>query len=159
GYPNSNHDLISYLLSEKDTSNAWLQVPQIIYPNQKNIVGYDKSGWELEPKEPYLGDKKIVFITDGRAQSYAESYMSFIEGYDLGTIVGQPTAGVNGNINPFYILGDIGVNWTGMKVVKHDGSQFHTIGILPDVYVEKTIGSITSGKDEFLEKAIEIISE
>jgi C-terminal processing protease CtpA/Prc len=106
-----------------------------------------------------LGDKKIVFITDGSAMSYAESYMGFIDGYNLAPIVGQPTAGTNGNANRFMLPGEIEVNWTGMKVVKHDGSQLHGIGILPDVYVNKTVEGVKEGRDEFLEKALELTRE
>ncbi|MEO0556454.1 MAG: S41 family peptidase [Bacteroidota bacterium] len=159
GYPAGNHELISHLLNEKDTSNSWMRIPKIIYPDQENITGYENHGWDLEPKEPYLGDKKVVFITDGRAISYAESYMGFIEGYNLATIVGQPTAGTNGNLNSFNLLGDFYISWTGMKVLKHDGSQHHAIGVLPDIYVTKTVEGVKSGKDEFLEKAIEVILE
>lgn len=158
GYPNENHDFISYLLKSDDTSKAWMQIPQIIYPNQKNITSYQKEGWELKAQKPYLGDKKIVFIVDGSAISYAESYMSFIEGYKLATIVGQPTAGTNGDINPFRLHGGYSISWTGLKVVKHDGSQHHGVGIIPNIYVTKTIEGIKTGKDEFLEKAIEIIN-
>ncbi|WP_166962387.1 S41 family peptidase [Yeosuana marina] len=157
GYPNSNHGFISHLLKENDTSKAWLRTPKFIYPDQEKVIGYERQGWELEAKEPYLGDKKVVFIIDGRAISYAESYMSFVEGYNLATIVGQPTAGTNGNVNPFNLLGNFRMSWTGMKVVKHDGSQHHAIGILPDIYVNKTIEGIKSGDDEFLEKAVEVI--
>ena len=35
GYPKGNHSLISHLLKTKDTTEKWMQVPQIIYPNQK----------------------------------------------------------------------------------------------------------------------------
>ncbi|MGO1752321.1 MAG: S41 family peptidase [Psychroflexus sp.] len=159
GYPNGNHAFISHLLREKDTSKAWMRIPKIIYPDQEKIVGFENSGWELQPKKPYLGNKKVVFIIDGSAISYAESYMSFIEGYHLATILGQPTAGTNGNINPFSLLGDFTISWTGMKVVKHDGSQLHGVGVLPDIYVSKSIEGVKSGKDEFLEKAIEVILE
>ena len=96
GYPNNNHDFISHLLVEKDTSTYWMQVAQMIYPDQERIVGYENYGWEMEPAKPYLGDKEVVYIIDGRAISYAESYMGFIENYDLATIIGQPTAGTNG---------------------------------------------------------------
>ena len=157
GYPNGNHSFIAHLLKEKDTSNAWMRVPKKIYPDQEKIIGYENLGWGMHPKKPYLGDKKIVFIIDGRAISYAESFMSFIEGYKLATIVGQPTAGTNGNINPFTLLGNYTISWTGMKVVKHDGSQLHAKGIIPDIYVNKTIDGVKSGKDEFLEKAMEVI--
>jgi len=156
GYPNGNHDFISYLLKSDDTATSWMQIPEIVYPNYKNIVGYKNEGWAMKAKKPYLGNKKIIFIIDGRAISYAESYMGFIEGYQLGTIVGQPTAGTNGNVNPFMLIGEYRISWTGMKVLKHDGSQHHNIGVLPDVYVNRTIKGLIDDRDEFLEKAIEI---
>ncbi|QED36681.1 peptidase S41 [Antarcticibacterium arcticum] len=157
GYPNGNHGFISHLLKEKDDSKQWMRVPKTVYPDQEKSTGFEYFGWELQPRKPYLGDKKVVFIIDGRAISYAESYMSFIEGYELATIVGQPTAGTNGNINPFTLLGNFSISWTGMKVVKHDGSQLHAIGVLPDIYVNKSIVGFKEGRDEFLEKAMEVI--
>lgn len=159
GYPNRNHEFISYLLKSDDTCKNWMQIPQIIYPNQKNIIGFNKTNWELKAKEPYLGDKKIVFITDGSAISYAESYLGFIEGYKLAIIVGQPTAGTNGNVISFTLPGNYRISWTGMKVLKHNGSQHHGIGVLPNIYVNKTIKGIKEGRDEFLEKAIEVVNQ
>lgn len=158
GYPNSNHELIQYLLPVKDTSSQWMQIPYIIYPDQENITGYRKSGWSMRPKSPRL-TAKVIFLIDGRAISYAESYMSFIEHYKLATIVGQPTAGTNGNVNPFTVPGGYRISWTGMKVQKHDGSPLHGVGIIPDVYVEKTIKGVREGRDEFLEKALEIATK
>ena len=158
GYPAGNHDVICHLLREKDTSNAWMRVPQIIYPDYENVVGFEKYGWELKPKQPLIKGK-VVFLTNSRAISYAESFMSFIEHYKLGEIVGQPTAGTNGNVNPFNLPGGFRVSWTGMKVLKHDGSQHHLIGIQPTIPMERTIKGIVEGRDEFLEKALEIINQ
>jgi C-terminal processing protease CtpA/Prc len=159
GYPNGNHDFLSHLSDVGDTSTAWMQVSQMIYPDQEKIYGFSKHQWGGKPKQPYLGDKKIIFLIDGSAISYAESYMGYVEGYNLGTIIGQPTAGTNGNVNPVRLAGGIVVRWTGMKVLKHDGSQHHGIGILPDVYVTRTIEGVRDGRDEFLEKAFELIEK
>ncbi|MEN6618626.1 MAG: S41 family peptidase [Rikenellaceae bacterium] len=154
GYPKNTTKFISYLLSKEDSSK-WMFIPQFIYPDQKNIAGYKEYGWDLKPTEPHI-NAKIIFIIDGRAISYAESYMGFIEGYDLATIVGQPTAGTNGNINPFTLPGGYYISWTGMKVTKQDGSQHQGIGIIPDILVNKTIKGVKEGRDEFLEKAVEL---
>ncbi|MHC4628783.1 MAG: S41 family peptidase, partial [Planctomycetota bacterium] len=108
------------------------------------------------PKEPHIKGK-VVFLTDGRAISYAESCMGFIEHYKLAEIVGQPTAGTNGNVNPYELPGGFRVVWTGMRVVKHDGSQHHLIGIQPTVPVQRTIQGVIEGRDEFVEKALEVI--
>jgi C-terminal processing protease CtpA/Prc len=153
GYPNSNHQLINHLLKEKDTAK-WMWIPQVIYPDYENVT-YQKIGWNMEPIQPHL-TAKIVFIINSRAISYAESYLSFIEGYKLATIVGQPSAGTNGDVNPFDLPGGYTIYWTGMRVVKHDGSQHHGVGIIPNVRVERTIKGIKEGRDEFLEKALEI---
>jgi len=160
GYPKEfqNHQVICHLLRDKDTSDAWCRTPHIIYPDFENVVGYRSEGWGLEPKEPRLKGK-VVFLTDARAISCAECFMSFIEHYKLGEIVGQPTAGTNGELNWFNLPGGYSVNWTGMKVVKHDGSQHHLIGILPTVPVRRTIQGVIEGRDEFLEKALEIINK
>lgn len=76
-----------------------------------------------------------------------------MEGCQLATLVGQPTAGTNGNINPFELSGGVSISWTGMKVVKYDESQLHAIGILPEIYVNKTIEDVRLGKDEYSEKS------
>ena len=123
------------------------------------MAGYKKSGWKMKAKDPYLGDKNIVFLIDGRSISYAESYMGFIKGYKLATIIGQPTAGANGNVNQFKMLGNISIGFTGMKVLNHDGCQHHAIGVIPDLYVSKSIQGVKEGRDEFLEKALEVINK
>lgn len=156
GYPNSNHQVIQHLLTHPDTSDQWMKIPKIIYPDQQRMVGYQNFGWQLEPVEPQI-QGVVVFITDARAISYAESFMSFIEHYKLAEIVGQPTAGTNGNVNRMVLPGGYRFTWTGMKVTKHDGSQHHLIGIQPTIPVEKTIGGVREEKDEFLEKAIQVI--
>jgi hypothetical protein len=158
GYPNANHEVISHLLESPDTSGAWMRVPQVIYPDRENIAGYQNHGWNLPAREPRITGK-VVFITDGRAISYAESFMSFIEGYGLAEIVGQPTAGTNGNVNLLGLPGGFRVTWTGMRVVKHDGSQHHLIGIQPTVPVQRTLQGVIEGRDELLEKALEVIGD
>lgn len=156
GYPKGNHEILCHLLTEKDTSNAWMQIPQIIYPDREKLVGYQKMGWNLMKKNPHFKGK-VVFLTDSRAISYAESLLSFVEHSKLGEIVGQPTAGTNGNVNSFILPGDFQITWTGMRVLKHDGSQHHLIGIQPTVPAQRTIRGIIEGRDELFEKALEII--
>jgi C-terminal processing protease CtpA/Prc len=139
-------------------SAIW-QMPEVIYPDRQRLVGYSSRGrWSLTPKEPRLRGR-VVFLTGPQAISYAESVMGIVEHYHLGTIVGETTAGTNGNVNVLRLPGDFSVYWTGMRVLKHDGTQHHLIGIRPDVRVTRTIQGVREGRDEVLEKAIAIISE
>jgi hypothetical protein len=154
GYPNISFDLLCHLINVVD-NKKWILVPETIYPDHKGKLKYDSLGWGLYPKQPHI-NAKVIFIVDGSTISYAESFMGLVEGYNLGTIVGQPTAGTNGDINVFSLPGGYSITWTGLKVLKIDGSQFHGIGITPDILVSKSIKGVTEGRDEFLEKAIEI---
>ena len=101
----------------------------------------------------------MAFLVDGRAISYAESLMGIVEAYKLAAIVGEPTAGTNGDINPFNLPGNYTVIWTGLKVLKHDGSQHHGIGIQPTVPVSRTIRGIRERRDEQLERAVSVVSQ
>jgi C-terminal processing protease CtpA/Prc len=156
GYPNSNHAVIQHLLTRPDTARGWMSIAIRTTPDRESVASWDTFGWNLSPRKPHIGGK-VVFLTDSRAISYAESFMGFIEGNRLGEIVGEPTAGTNGNVNPFVLPGGFNVSWTGMRVRKHDGSQQHLIGILPTAPVRKTIKAIREGRDEYLERALEII--
>lgn len=83
--------------------------------------------------------------------------MGIVEYYKLGAIVGSATAGTNGNVNPFTLPGSYTITWTGMKVLKQDGSRHHGIGIIPTVPVSRTREGIAKGCDEFLSKAVAIV--
>jgi C-terminal processing protease CtpA/Prc len=156
GYPAGSPLVLQHLLTGPDTSSAWMRVPRALYPDRKRSVGYQPGGWHLQPRQPHIGGR-VAFITDGRAISYAESVMGYVEGYRLGAIIGQPTAGTNGNVNPFTLPGGFRVVWTGMQVLKHDGSQHHLIGVQPTVPAVRTLKGVRAGRDELLEVALEVV--
>src|SRR5690606_20072607 len=126
GYPNGNHQVLAHLTDVPLRSARW-NVPRIIYPDGERLVGFDTTGrWYLPPAEPRFGGH-IVFLTDANAISYAESVMGIVEHYRLGEIVGATTAGTNGNVAPFMLPGGFRVVFTGMRVLKHDGSPHHLV--------------------------------
>lgn len=157
GYPKLQ-DPFSFLshLSDKPMTSAKFLIPLVTVPNQQKIQYEKGREWDVKPVLPYLTAKK-VFITDGRAISYAESMMGIVENYKLGEIVGGATAGTNGNINSFQLPGGYRIVFTGMKVQKHNGSQHHGVGIIPTVSIKRTRAGVAAGRDEFLEKAIEVV--
>lgn len=158
GYPVTGNEELLQHLSPDTLRSPHFEVPKIIYPDRQNVVGYAERDWILPPRAPsFTGD--VVFLTDARAISYAETIMGIVEHHGLGTIVGQPTAGANGVINPFGLPGNYQVMWTGMRVRKHDGSPHHLVGIRPDVPVERTIEGVRNGQDEVLRKGLEILRD
>lgn len=154
GYPRGvGFDPIAHLI-DKPVSSAHWNIPITRYPDRE-FVEWDTSSWSIEPNLPRFTNN-IVHLIDGRAISAAETYMGIIEYYKIGEIVGTPTAGTNGNVNLLTLPGGYHVSWTGMKVLKHDGSQHHGVGIQPTIYCKPTIQGIREGRDEVLEKGIEV---
>ena len=150
GYPRVSPAWFSHV-SQKPMRSAQWHVPQVDRPGE---MVFERSGeWNLQPKEPYLAAKKI-FLTNGSAISYAESTMGIVENYKLGEILGEATAGTNGNVNPVTLPGGYTLAWTGMKVLKHDGSQHHGVGIRPTIPLARTQAGVAAGKDELLDRAV-----
>jgi len=156
GYPVDNFDVIPHLLTVPDTSRTWQQIPVFVYPDLESIAGWDVSGWSLKPQQPHIAGR-TVFLTDAKAMSGAEWFMGFIESYHLAEIVGEPSAGANGIFNPLTLPAGVNVTFAGMRALKHDGSPHHLVGVLPTVPVTRTIKAVREGRDEYLEKALEII--
>jgi hypothetical protein len=62
-------------------------------------------------------------------------------------------------VNPVTLPGDYHVAWTGMRVLKYNGSRHHGVGIQPTVPAERTVRGIREGRDEVLEMGIEVVSQ
>ena len=156
GYPGQLSTIVlSHLIDSTITSPRW-NIPVITRPDRRDMV-FEYTNWPVLPASPRIR-ARTAFLINGRAISYAETYLSMIEYYRLAELVGEPTAGTNGNIANQHLPGGYDVTFTGMKVLKHDGSRLHGVGILPTVPVSPTSTGIAAGRDEQLEKAIEVVS-
>jgi C-terminal processing protease CtpA/Prc len=155
GYPGQPGITSLAHLTDSALRSAKWNVPSPGGPDQTDVKWFE-SGWPVAPQKPYFAAKR-VFLIDGRAISYAETVMGIVEHFRLGEIVGEPTAGTNGNVNPFQLPGGYRVSWTGMKVLKHDGSQHHGIGIRPTVPVSRTRKGVAEKKDEIFLKGLEVV--
>lgn len=153
-YPNSNHAILNHLI-DAPVDSDWMSVPHIVAPDHHLTPDWSSFGWQLEPAEPRIGGT-VVFLISGRAISYAESVLGYVEGHQLGALVGSATAGANGNVNPFEVPGGYRISWTGMRVLKHDGGQQHNIGVLPTHPAAPTVEGVRAGRDEVLERGLEV---
>jgi C-terminal processing protease CtpA/Prc len=100
---------------------------------------------------------KLVVLVNELSQSQAEyTSMAFRAG-DNTTIIGSTTAGADGNVSAIMLPGGLRTMISGIGVNYPNGGETQRIGIVPDIEVHPTIEGIRNGKDELLEKAIEII--
>jgi uncharacterized protein (TIGR03437 family) len=130
-------------------------VPTPTLPDETQMT-FMQGGWSLDPQTPYLAAKRI-FLIDARAISQAETDMDLVEHYKLADFVGEPTAGTTGNVIPFTLPGGFHVQWTGMKVLKPDGSRFHGVGIRPNIPASRTRRGIAEGRDEILQRGVQLV--
>lgn len=73
-------------------------------------------------------------------------------------VLGSTTSGADGNVSAIYLPGNVFTYISGIGVLNPDRSETQRIGIIPDIEIKPTIKGIQNGKDELLEKAIEIIN-
>lgn len=155
-YPSISTDLITYLLTKPDSLSN-IVIKRYIRPQEElPRLAEGKPTWGLEPATPHI-TAKVIALSSRNSQSYCESYLATLKYNKLATLVGQPTAGANGNVIVTPLPGDIKVYWTGMLVRNPDHSRFFGVGILPDVVVSKTKADIKAGRDPELEKALELL--
>ncbi len=108
---------------------------------------------------PSYNGQKVVVLVNELSQSQAEYTAMALRAGDKTTIVGSTTAGADGNISYFSLPGGLRTVISGIGVYYPDGTETQGVGIIPDVEVLPTIQGIKEGKDEPLEKAIEIINK
>jgi len=154
GYPTYRKKVLSHFTKQTMQSTNF-DYPLISYPDY-NDVSYISSNWKIKPHKPTI-NCKVVFLTNEKAVSWGETFMDFVKYYKLGTIVGNYTAGTNGNILSFSLpIFDYWV--TGMQVKQHNGDMLVGKGIEPDILIRPTYKGYMEGKDEVLDKALEYIN-
>jgi C-terminal processing protease CtpA/Prc len=156
GYPKVSMTFLQHLTDAPLSSAMW-HIPIISKPDHLDRV-YIADRWQLEPLRPRI-TAKVVILTDERAISFAETMLAIVEAYKLAEIVGSTTAGTNGNIVRCTLPGRYDLVWTGLRVLKHDGSEHHGNGVRPTVTINRTLKGVSEGRDEVLERAVEIISD
>lgn len=158
GYP-ARLDALAFLdlFSDSVLHSPPMGLPVVPRPDRAGMFFRDV-GWPVKRgKWGAPVHKPVVFVTYGGAISYAETIMGIVDGYHLGPIVGEATAGSNGNNNPIGLPTGILVGLTAMRVQKYDGSTLHGVGIIPTAPVERTLSGVRGGKDEYLARAVEVL--
>jgi len=107
-------------------------------------------------KDAFKG--KVIILVNEETQSQAEYSAMALRVAPNAKVLGSTTAGADGNVSGITLPGNIFTYISGIGVITPDGSETQRIGIVPDVKMEPTIKGIRSGKDEVLEKAIELIN-
>jgi C-terminal processing protease CtpA/Prc len=99
----------------------------------------------------------VVVLVNEITQSSAEYQTMAFQAAPNCVVVGSRTAGADGNVSHITLPRNITTLFSGFGVYYPDGTNTQRAGIRIDYYVEPTIEGIRQGRDEVLEKALEII--
>ena len=152
-YPAVNHYTVANWLNTDPFSSPEFHVPM--------REGPQVSGWEIDQyalmpaSEPFGGP--IAWLVGNKTVSAAENFSQMMVDQPNVTVVGQQSASTNGNITLMWLPGQFYAYFTGMKIRNPDGSDFHGVGIVPDVVVQPTPEDFAAGIDPELEAALDLL--
>lgn len=121
-------------------------IPLSCFPDRRHLRWESHDDF-IYPAGPRI-ELPVYFLCGPGTMSWGETVLMLIQGYGLGTVIGQPTAGTNGDASD-HCLPAFTFRMTAVKAVNLDGSRHHGIGVVPDIIAE--IGSY--------EDAVRIISD
>ncbi len=108
---------------------------------------------ELLPVTPgYTG--KVTILVDEVSISSSEYTAMALRAGPQAVVVGNTTAGADGNVSPIPLPGGLSTKISGIGVFYPDKTPTQRVGIVPDIVVNPTIEGIREGRDEVLEAAI-----
>ncbi|MBD9178872.1 MAG: hypothetical protein EGP82_06825 [Odoribacter splanchnicus] len=131
----------------------------VSYPGYFFTINSRKNVPQKIEKKENAYDKKIVVLVNQRTQSQAEDVALGFQLATNVTVIGSTTAGADGAVTKFSLPGGIVTYMSGRGVYYPDGTDLQRKGVKIDEYIEPTIAGIKAGRDEVLERAIEIIEE
>jgi len=130
------------------STEPYMDYPGKFYWSKDYKIGRKKNN------DPYKG--KIIVLVNEQTQSHAEFTAMGFQAADNVTVIGSQTAGADGNVSQFEFPGGFETMITGLGVYYPDGRETQRVGIVPHIEVHPTIAGIRAGRDEVLEKALEV---
>jgi C-terminal processing protease CtpA/Prc len=163
GYPHGTAWAIAPRLTERnDVAAALIERPIVsadVISSEENLGGsaVQRSVQRVPRTDKWRYKGRTVMLMDERTFSQAEHTGLFFKAANDTLLVGSPTVGANGDVTQFVVPGDIWIGFTGQAIKHADGRQLQRVGLIPDVEIRPTIAGIRAGRDEVLEKAIDVI--
>ncbi|WP_426754435.1 S41 family peptidase [Myxococcus sp. Y35] len=154
GYPGFSHyDFIRHLIQGPYVSPLF-RTGRWTGPDQHDI---QEEQYSFTGSTTLAFTGPIVLLVGPRSVSAAENFSTMLVAANRVRVVGQRSAGTNGNITNLMLPGGFRFTFTGMEVLYPDRSTFHGVGIVPDEEIVPTTEDLALGRDSELLKAIELL--
>ena len=139
-----------------DLRGGWggcdFSIVDLFNPMQPTLTRIDRQGKRADFSLAWR--KSLVVLVDGGSRSGKEVVARAIQRHDLGTLVGERTAGAVVAGKPF-VLADGSLLYLAVEDVLVDGERLEGVGVTPDLTVAADL-PYARGKDPQLERALEV---
>ncbi|TVZ15487.1 S41 family peptidase [Maribacter sp. MAR_2009_72] len=153
-YPAFIYKLFSRYINHERKDFAKVYSPYISYPGKFIFKKNLQTG---SSKKAFKG--KVYLLVNDKTISRSEfTAMAFQTSKNV-TTIGNQTAGADGDVVVFEYMEGYKTTISGNGILYPDGFETQRRGIKIDVEVKPTIKGLLNGKDEVLEKAIELASQ
>ena len=149
----SLYDLGNYIF-DKPQSVALLTKGSLTFPGL--FTAWRKEEIGKTNTTPYAG--KIIILNNEFSKSSSEFTTMVLSKAPHATVIGGTTTGTDGSVSFFPLPGGIQTLITSAGIYYPDGKETQGVGLIPDIEIKPTVKGIAEGRDEVLEKAVELIT-
>lgn len=155
-YPNSTWHLIAARLTTQKFIMPRLAHPDLSYPGVYKFFPEAIGGGDNT--QPYKG--KVILLVNVFSKSHAEYSAMGLQEATKTITIGSTTAGADGDpIDLITLPGGLKTRFSGLGVYYTDGSVAQRTGVKIDIVCKPTIKGVQQGKDELVDKAIDVINQ
>ncbi len=151
-----DYPALNYYELERHLHTESYTTPQFWFPTWTGPDRFEliEDSWSFTPaSQVWTGP--IAILMSNKSVSSAENVAQMLEYLPNVTVVGQLSACTNGTVTSFWLPGNISLTFTGMRLRNPDGSEFHGIGVIPDIEVTPSPADFAAGIDPELQAAID----
>ncbi len=146
------------------------KLSEYFMPKPKKFVQFSSTSFEhpglfiaakpltVGKENPNYYRGKVVIIVNENTISQAEFTAMALQKAPKATVLGSTTAAADGNVSFIQLPGNIITAITGLGVYYEDGRETQRVGVDIHTICRPTIAGIKDGRDELLEKALELLS-
>ena len=153
-YPELKYIMFTRYFNTEDKVFALKYNPDIFYPGR---FVFDKSIKTGSSRKAFKG--KFILLVDDNSLSLSEFTAMAFQTADNIITIGNQTAGADGRNIAIEYLGGYTTRFSGYGIMYPDGTESQRNGVKIDIEIKPTINGLRDGRDEILEKAIEIANQ
>jgi C-terminal processing protease CtpA/Prc len=154
GYPQGKYKMFTRYFNSVDKVFSLKYNPDISYPGR---FVFDKSAKTGSSRKAFKG--KFILLVNDNSLSLSEFTAMAFQTADNIITIGNQTAGADGRNIAIEYLGGYTTRFSGYGIMYPDGTESQRKGVKIDVEIKPTINGLRQGRDEILEKAIEIANK